>query len=82
MEFDPRSRIINQVQTEYTDFEALREIVVSKQTIQSLMQLIELPELNKTKHIMLLQKIGKCVADTIIYLNDAESLKTLLEKIE
>jgi hypothetical protein len=42
------------------------------------MDLLNLKQLQIIKHTLLLTKLGKCIADSIIFNEDTESLKTLL----
>lgn len=40
--------------------------------------MLQLPQLQHIRHLALLQKLGKCIADSIIFRQDSDSLKTLL----
>jgi len=63
----------------YIDFESLREIIcVMKETNIQLLRLLGLPQLQHIKHMQLLQKLGRCIADSIIFRQDSDSLKGLL----
>jgi hypothetical protein len=67
----------------YIDFESLREIIcVMKETNIQLLRLLGLPQLQHIKHMQLLQKLGRCIADSIIFRQDSDSLKGLLQKIQ
>jgi len=44
--------------------------------------LLQLPQLQHIKHLPLLQKLGKCIADSIYFRKDTESLKLLLNKFQ
>lgn len=67
----------------YIDFESLREIIcVMKETNIQLLRLLGLPQLQHIKHMQLLQKLGRCIADSIIFRQDSDSLKGLLQKVQ
>lgn len=53
-----------------------------KETNIQLLRLLGLPQLQHIKHMQLLQKLGRCIADSIIFRQDSDSLKGLLQKIQ
>lgn len=51
----------------YIDYQSLREFIVEREFTKKLLFILQMEQLQHHKHLSLLQKLGKCIADTIIY---------------
>ena len=46
-----------------------------------MIKLVENPQLNQIQNLQLLAKLGDCIANTILYSEDAENFKYILSSV-
>lgn len=74
----------NPLEDAYIDYESLREVISDdkRRLYSALIKLLKLKELQNIKHMALLQKLGKSIADSIIFRADTEGIKNIFNFVQ